>query len=61
MDMSLPLIEQAPANNVIRIEAHPGYKRVFREDELTVGVTSRYIWVPAEVFISVSNRMKFGT
>jgi len=24
-------------------------------------VASRYIWVPVEVFISVSNRMKLGT
>ncbi|MFM0084649.1 TIGR03571 family LLM class oxidoreductase [Paraburkholderia sediminicola] len=38
MDMSLPLSEQARANSAIRIEAHPGYNRVFREGELTVGL-----------------------
>ncbi|MGF6726669.1 luciferase-type oxidoreductase [Paraburkholderia sp. GAS41] len=38
MDMSLPLVEQAPATSIPRLESHPGYNRVFREHELTVGL-----------------------
>ena len=38
MDMSLPLVRQAPTTSVPRVESHPGYNRVFREHELTVGL-----------------------
>jgi alkanesulfonate monooxygenase SsuD/methylene tetrahydromethanopterin reductase-like flavin-dependent oxidoreductase (luciferase family) len=38
MDMSLPLTEREPAPDVTRIDSHPGYNRVFREGQLTVGL-----------------------
>jgi len=38
MDMSLPLTRQAAASSGVDIESHPGYHRVFREGELTVGL-----------------------
>jgi luciferase-type oxidoreductase len=38
MDMSLPVAQQEPATSVTRFESHPGYNRVFREQELTVGL-----------------------
>jgi luciferase-type oxidoreductase len=38
MDMSLPLTEREPAPDATRIDSHPGYNRVFREGELTVGL-----------------------
>jgi luciferase-type oxidoreductase len=38
MDMSLPLTQQEPGSSAVHLESHPGYQRVFREDELTVGL-----------------------
>jgi luciferase-type oxidoreductase len=38
MDMSTPFTPQAPHTSAIRTETHPGYHRVFRERELTVGL-----------------------
>jgi luciferase-type oxidoreductase len=38
MDMSLPLTRQESAASATRFESHPGYSRVFREHELTVGL-----------------------
>ena len=37
MDMSAPLRERSPTN-AVRIESHPGYQRVFRQRDLTVGL-----------------------
>jgi len=38
MDMSLPLTRHELADSAAHIESHPGYSRVFREGELTVGL-----------------------
>jgi luciferase-type oxidoreductase len=38
MDMSVPVTRQESAASVIHLDSHPGYKRVFREHELTVGL-----------------------
>ncbi|MDB5789362.1 hypothetical protein [Caballeronia mineralivorans] len=38
MDMAPPLTQQESAISDTRFESHPGYNRVFREHELTVGL-----------------------
>jgi luciferase-type oxidoreductase len=36
--MSLPITYEASAASPVRVESHPGYRRVFRERELTIGL-----------------------
>lgn len=38
MDMSAPLAQAASATSAVRLDSHPGYQRVFRQHELTVGL-----------------------
>lgn len=38
MDMSLPLTREASDTSASGLDSHPGYRRVFREDALTVGL-----------------------
>ncbi|RFU48837.1 TIGR03571 family LLM class oxidoreductase [Paraburkholderia sp. DHOC27] len=38
MDMSLPIHESRPAIHASDVKSHPGYRRVFREQQLTVGL-----------------------
>jgi len=38
MDMSVPLTREESATSIIHFESHPGYNRVFRRQELTVGL-----------------------
>src|SRR6201996_5573990 len=38
MDMSLPIHESRPAIHAPDVKSHPGYRRVFREQQLTVGL-----------------------